>query len=339
MANLTGRHISLFLVDGVPDGTLTAEIMNWTGHVLYAPRSRIVEIVKRSEVQRTGVYLLIGEDPEDADETLVYVGQGDDVGARLAAHNRDPEKAFWNFVCIITSKDLNLTAAHVRYLESRIISLISREGRARLANKNEPAFDRLPEADSSDMEDFVARLLVLLPVLGIQFIRPTPKLDKPAVDAGDLASQSIPLDASTSRASTVRERPTADGERSPVFKFNSASVNARAVEIGGQMIVLKGSQAQSQEQPSLGSSIRTYREQLKRSGKLIPGRNGILEFVDDVAFTSPSAAAQAVMGTSRNGRIDWIVENTGEPYARWQEAEISKAQQECSPEANSISTA
>ena len=28
-----GRSIRLFLVDGTPNGLLTAEIMNWTGHV------------------------------------------------------------------------------------------------------------------------------------------------------------------------------------------------------------------------------------------------------------------------------------------------------------------
>src|SRR6185437_575566 len=215
MSDPIGRHIKLFLVDGAPDGTLTAEIMNWTGHVLYAPRSRIVEVLKRPEVQRTGIYLLIGEDPNDTDETIVYVGQGDDVGRRLAAHNKDSDKEFWEFVCVITSKDLNLTTAHVRYLESRIISLIIQEGRAGLANKNEPGFDRLPEADTSDMEDFVARLQVLLPVLGIQFIRPTPKLS-PAADKAEekglSRQQGISVDPENVRVSTIRERPTAEGE-------------------------------------------------------------------------------------------------------------------------------
>jgi hypothetical protein len=129
MTGTVGSHIKLFLVDGVPDGTLTAEIINWTGHVLHAPRSRIVEVLKRPEVQRTGLYLLIGPDPSHSNETLVYVGQGDDVSRRLAAHNRDPQKGFWETVCIVTSKDSNLTAAHVRYLESRVISLINKEGR------------------------------------------------------------------------------------------------------------------------------------------------------------------------------------------------------------------
>jgi hypothetical protein len=326
-----GRTIRLFLVDGAPNGMLTAEIINWTGHVLYAPRSRIVEVLKRSEVLKTGVYLLIGEDPNDADETLVYVGQGDNVRTRLTQHSRDPEKEFWDHVCIITSKDLNLTAGHVRYLESRITGLIRGEGRATLANKNEPTYDLLPEADRSDMEDFIDRLQVVLPVLGIEFVRPTPKLspkpiNPPGEQTVDGLDESELRDAAL-RAPSLRTRPTVDGEqRSPVFKFSSRDVRAKAVELGGQMIVLAGSQAKTEEQPSLGSNVKTYREQLRRSGKLVPGPDGKLVFTEDVAFTSPSAAAQAVMGTSRNGRDDWITEDTDETYADWQEAQVSKAQ-------------
>ena len=57
-----GRSIRLFLVDGTPNGLLTAEIMNWTGHVLRTPRTKIKEALARPEAGFTGVYVLIGED-------------------------------------------------------------------------------------------------------------------------------------------------------------------------------------------------------------------------------------------------------------------------------------
>jgi len=44
-----GRSIRLFLVDGAPNGLLTAEIMNWTGHVLTGPRSKLSEIFEGPE--------------------------------------------------------------------------------------------------------------------------------------------------------------------------------------------------------------------------------------------------------------------------------------------------
>ncbi|BCR22562.1 hypothetical protein KAM429_33480 [Aquipseudomonas alcaligenes] len=38
-----GRSLRLFLVDGTPNGLLTAEIMNWTGLVLTGLRSKLAE--------------------------------------------------------------------------------------------------------------------------------------------------------------------------------------------------------------------------------------------------------------------------------------------------------
>lgn len=61
-----GRSIRLFLVDGTPNGLLTAEIMNWTGHVLTGPRSKLSELVQRPECGRTGIYFLVGPDPDNS---------------------------------------------------------------------------------------------------------------------------------------------------------------------------------------------------------------------------------------------------------------------------------
>ena len=66
-----GRSIRLFLVDGQPNGLMTAEIMNWTGHVITGPRTRLAELVKRPECDRTGIYFLVGPDPDNSLRPLV----------------------------------------------------------------------------------------------------------------------------------------------------------------------------------------------------------------------------------------------------------------------------
>lgn len=53
MSASNGRTLKLFLVDGVPNGLLTAEIMNWTGDVITGPRSRLGELIQRPESRRT----------------------------------------------------------------------------------------------------------------------------------------------------------------------------------------------------------------------------------------------------------------------------------------------
>lgn len=72
-----GRSIPMFLVDGTSTGIVTAEIMNWTGHVVTGPRARLADILVREEASRTGVLFLVGEDPEGSGPA-VYVGEGDE---------------------------------------------------------------------------------------------------------------------------------------------------------------------------------------------------------------------------------------------------------------------
>jgi hypothetical protein len=57
-----GKQIKLFLVDGTAGGLTTAEITNWTGHVLSARRSDLADLLKGDEAQRTGVCFLLGDD-------------------------------------------------------------------------------------------------------------------------------------------------------------------------------------------------------------------------------------------------------------------------------------
>ena len=91
---MTGKTIGIFLADGEPAGILLAEISNWTGKVLVAPRSQLDQLSKREEVRRTGVYLLVGPDPDDPSPALAYIGEGDNVLKRLSSddngENRHP---------------------------------------------------------------------------------------------------------------------------------------------------------------------------------------------------------------------------------------------------------
>jgi hypothetical protein len=82
-------------LNGEPTGILLAEISNWTGKVLVAPRSQLDQLSKREEVRRTGVYLLVGPDPDDPSRALASIGEGDNVLRRLLRHNKNEAKDVW----------------------------------------------------------------------------------------------------------------------------------------------------------------------------------------------------------------------------------------------------
>lgn len=54
---MKGRTLRIYLVNGIPTGVLTAEIINWTGKVVVAPRSQLAALAKRDEVS---VYCMVG---------------------------------------------------------------------------------------------------------------------------------------------------------------------------------------------------------------------------------------------------------------------------------------
>ncbi|HEV2376064.1 MAG TPA: GIY-YIG nuclease family protein [Streptosporangiaceae bacterium] len=306
-----GKSIRVYLADGTPGGLLTAEIMNWTGHVVAAPRSDLAALLKRPEASRTGVYLLLGDDPESLGGLLVYIGEGDDVGKRLYQHARAEDqggKDFWDRAILLTSKDANLTKAHARYLESRFITLARQARRSRLVNGTAPVLLPLPEADVSDMEYFITQAKIVLPVLGVNILRSAATADY------DMAGAASGL----TRAS------------SPVFVLHlkKDGIAAQAREIDGEFTVLEGSCARA----AWTGAQHTYRalhQKLVQEGALVPEPGGTtMRFSRDQVFASPSAAAAVVTGRQANGRVEWKIQGSGLSFGGWQDQGIDQVAKE-----------
>lgn len=302
-----GKSVRIFLVDGTVGGLVTAEIMNWTGHLLAADRSQLSDLAGRPEARRTGVYFLMGTDDETG-EDLLYIGEADDVGSRLKYHagptrpDGSGGKEFWNKAIAVTSKDSNLTKAHARYLESHLIAKATRAGQVRLLNGTAPPPISLPEADSSDMDEFIRQTEIVLPILGLHALRGAPPRRT--------------RDQDSPQPDTSIE---ADGA-SPVFAIarSGGSVAASGQEIDGEFVVFEGSTARASWVGSPGG-YGTLHQRLVENGVLGPlSDSDTRAFTRDYAFKSPSAAAAVIHGRNANGRTEWKEPTTGRTYADWQ---------------------
>jgi hypothetical protein len=301
----TGRSLKLYLVDGSATGIVTVEIGNWSGHILFSPRTRIETALARAEVSRTGVYILIGPDDEDQGQQKIYVGEADELKSRIISHNK--EKEFWDRFVSISSKDMNLTKAHVKYLEGRLLDFAHESAKVSVDNKTNPSFDKLPEADISDMESFLEEVRLALPVLGIDFF-PTRRIvrkNQRERDKNDISDE---------------------GEINFLLKNTKAGIDAKATEINGKFVVLEGSKGSLKERSSfLSSGIKLVRDRLLISGVAEATSDDNFILRKDAEFNSPSGASVFLHGTSRNGRIDWLVGGKGITYADWKEKEIAEA--------------
>jgi hypothetical protein len=158
---MNSATITLYLPLGDAKSLRTAEISNWSGKAVAAPRTELDELLAREELGKAGVYILVGSDPKTG-APHAYVGEAEVIRERLKQHKT---KEFWVSAVVFTSKDENLTKAHVRYLESLILTEAARINRFTL-DQNQAGGSKLPESDRADMEVFLGRIRQLLPVLG-----------------------------------------------------------------------------------------------------------------------------------------------------------------------------
>lgn len=295
---MAGKSIRLFLVDGTANGLVTAELMNWTGHLLVSPRSALGQALSREEAAKTGIYILSGQDPERPSQTRIYVGEGDNVGDRLRSHAKDESKDFWTKACVVTSKDANLTKAHARHLEHRLVQLALTANRASVANGNEPREKLLPEADLSDMEVFINNLQAILPAVGFDFFQVRSQV-APSPGANDL------------------DKVPSTSEVIELSLTHRSGIKATAIEVGGDIIVQKGSQVQ----PPADYATNQYgdlRDQLIKDGVIDAAT---MRFAKDFRFSSPSAAAAVIIGRNANGRRNWKLPN-GMSLKDWQDRQL-----------------
>lgn len=267
---MTSATIKLFLPRGDAKSLRTAEISNWTGKAVAAPRTELDELLAREELEKAGVYILIGSDPL-TNAARAYIGEAEVIRERLKQHKT---KEFWVSAIVFVSKDENLTKAHVRFLESRLLAEAAQIGRFAL-EQNQAGGSKLPESDREDMEVFLARIRQLLPVLGSDILSPI-------------------------------AQPAANAQPGGVLFCRAKGAEARGQRTPNGFVIFHGSTAVLEERPSAESYpyVLVQRRKLTADGTLVE-KDGFLVFTKDAEFSSPSAAAVVIHGGSANGLTAW----------------------------------
>ncbi|MCU0967137.1 MAG: GIY-YIG nuclease family protein [Burkholderiaceae bacterium] len=268
---MTSATIKLFLPYGDARRLRVGEVSNWTGKALAAPRTELEDLLARDELESSGVYFLLGVNPDTGDN-LAYIGEAEVIRERLRQHKA---KDFWNSVVVFVSKDENLTKAHVRYLENRLLQEAKAAARYALENAN-TSNPKLPESDREDMEVYLSRIRQVLPVLGSDLLSPISGSSRPTHSQPQL-----------------------------FCRIKNAVATGRRTE--GGFVVFAESTAVLAVRPSaetLYPNTIALRQRLIQDQTLVE-RDGLYIFTKDVEFSSPSAAAAVIHGGSANGLTAW----------------------------------
>lgn len=217
----------------------------------------------------------------------IYIGEAESIKDRLRNHL---SKDFWTHVVFFISKDDNLTKAHIRYLEGRLIDQAKLAARVEVKN-GQASGSKLPESDREDMEIFLERIHQLLPVLGVEALLPTGGTEEQRAEEEELVCEIKGL--------------RADGRLTP-----------------SGLVVLANSQAVLNERASASQYPNTTKErnELIDTGVLIRHEDHY-SFSKDIEFNSPSAAAAVIHGGSANGLTAWK-NSRGQTLKELEEEEI-----------------
>lgn len=296
-----GRTIQLFLVDGKPNGLRKATIHGWTGIVLVSNQFTFTKLIEREEIDRTGIYILTGPDAEIQGSTRVYIGSANSVHERIKQSAEKRE--FWETAIAVVTSDDDLSKGHAEYLEARLIELTDEADRVILDNGTKPDTSRrrLPEADVANMEQFILNLKTILPVVGLEMLKPQPTA---VIKAG----KSLEKSAFNDVQFEIRHK---------------SGVQAVAVEEDGEFIVMENSEALTGTSHSQ-HSYTGLKEKLVTDGILVRHGKDKLKFVKLWSFNSPSAAAAVVLDRSSNGRTEWKVKGSKLTYQDWQLSQAEK---------------
>ena len=263
--------LKIFLAFGDPKRLRTAELSNWTGKAVAGPRSEFEKLLGREESLSPGVYFLTGTDP-DTNKGAIYIGEAECIKDRIKSHL---SKDFWNNIVFFITKDENLTKAHIRYIEGRLIEIAKLAERTVVMN-SQGSGAKLPESDREDMEVFLEKMLQVLPVLGVEsFVQ---------------------------RTSTVES----DAERE-MLTCKIKNVIASGYLTPNGIVVLAGSSAVLTERSSAKKwpSVMVQRNKLIEEGGLVQTGDKY-DFFKDTEFSSPSSAAAVIHGGSANGLTAWV---------------------------------
>lgn len=266
-----GKSIELFLVNGTVDSLIIAELSNWSGKAIKIPRIEVASC-NREDIAQAGVYFLFCKEDDSSDS--VYIGEAENVKERLMQHLREyqseKEKYYWNTAVVFVGRDLN--KALIRYLENRFVEIARSSNRYIVLTKNTYRNTVMKESQLAVMEEFIDNVKVLINALGYKVLEPFSQADSPESKMDDKT-----LSLSTGSASAYG-KVTTEG----FVVFAGARVNEKT------------------SAKSLSAGAQKMRQKFFESGKI----ENLVTAVD-ILFSSPSAAADFILGYSVSGPQTW----------------------------------
>jgi hypothetical protein len=241
--------------------------------VIYCPSASLrVLMNKLNEFNGSGVYILKYDPTDDIKYAeKIYIGESEQLRERLSNHYSDEYKDFKECVVIISTRENELTKAHIKNMESKLYKIISEYKNAELFQKI-PTESSLSSSDQIVVDEFIELLKLILPLCGFNCLMPT-TIDSTVID------------------------------NSNKYFIKRKDLEATMVIENNNYVVLENSTAKVSDNQFHSKKLIT---KLLQDGniKLSDDKNTYV-FLKNTIFTSSSSAASIVLGANVSGNENW----------------------------------
>lgn len=269
----SGRAISLYLLDGNPDGVVICEMFNWVGKGMKIPKMNLHSVIRNRELRGAGIFLLVGKDEVNND--AVWIGYSDDVLRQLLLHR---DKDFWTDALAFTSSSQNLRKTNLQFLEYITHEQALKSAKYNVLNTATPAKPSIPVSEAAAMREFFGNIRILVGTMGYTVFQQDSK-----------------------------SKIVSSSQREYIASLRKEAVAAGLVTPEG-FVVLRGAKVSEEESATLPESIRQKRK-LLMAEKIIVN----WEFTRDYVFSDPVTASAVLTGHNSDELYEWTKRDGSRP--------------------------
>lgn len=300
-------------LDNHPRGILRMEIENQNIICFHVPKEKIGRLKKEvPEVASPGIYFLFKETASRNEEFTVYVGQAHDVIKRLTNHAAKNKAEFEYAMFFISEVPGKLDSSVINYLEREFIKDIfsaKNEGyNLRRVNKEIPG--EVIVSNHTTLKEYLGVIKWYIENMNFDY------RDKRLNPNNEVIVNTVTEDHVYlfERMGEVSRIEPISNEfiitNAPKFYLNSqAGEKAEGFynTETGVFYILKGSILRETQPNKIPESVKQTRNYLINNNLIVHRGEGY-ELLRDIAFLSPSTAANVVLSQNSNGQIMWLTD-------------------------------
>ena len=261
----TSKKLEIIYYNGQPDGVRSVRRHLSTITTYVIQRPLLSEAKKISGITRPGIYYLINENDENK-IAQIYIGQTRNGVTRLDDHNRS--KDFWNKAIMFLADNKTFSLDMISGLEEYAIIKAHEAKRYKVENSVKPKYE-IDEYDLPSIEEVYDEIQFVMATLGYKM--DNAKLNKSETD---------------------------------IFQTTRNGIVAYGVYKSEKFEVLEGSQIDIKSKGSARQKLQIQRQTALQNGEIVE-ENGKFILKVSLSFSSPSAAAEFILGYAANGWVEW----------------------------------